>query len=166
MMSAPVAPPATLTEVVLPGVTEPDGLVVRQRPVPVPGKGQALVEMLATGVSFAENSMRRNRYPGQPKFPFVPGYDLVGTVAAVGPGADPALVGQRVAAVTKTGGWSTHILLDARDLVPVPGHLEPAEVETVLLNGITAEQMLHRKARVRRGSPTARSPRTSRPASR
>ena len=52
--------------------------------------------------------MRRGRYYGQPAFPFVPGYDLVGTVQATGPGADPDLVGHRVAALTKTGGWASH----------------------------------------------------------
>ena len=96
-------PSTTLTEVVLPGVVEPDGLIIQERPVPTPGDGQALVEMQAAGVSFAEQGMRRNRYPGQPKFPFVLGYDLVGVVAAVGAGVDPALVGRRVAAVTKSG---------------------------------------------------------------
>jgi NADPH:quinone reductase-like Zn-dependent oxidoreductase len=144
-------PGATLTEVVLPGVVEPDGLVIDHRPVPIPTKGQVLVQMLATGVSFAENSMRRNRYPGQPKFPFVPGYDLVGTVTAAGPDVDPTLVGQRVAAVTKTGGWSTHLLIDARHVVPVPEIIDPADIEAVLLTGITAWQMLHRAAGVRRG---------------
>ena len=77
------APGATLTEIVLPGVVDPDGLIVRHRPVPTPARGEALVELLATGVSFAEQGMRRNRYPGQPKFPFILGYDLVGTVTAV-----------------------------------------------------------------------------------
>ena len=38
------------------------------------------------GISYAEQAMRRGRYFGQPKFPFVPGYDLVGTVLQVGPG--------------------------------------------------------------------------------
>jgi NADPH:quinone reductase-like Zn-dependent oxidoreductase len=144
-------PGATLTEVVLPGVVEPDGLVIHHRPVPTSAKGQALVQMLATGVSFAENAMRRNRYPGQPKFPFVLGYDLVGTVTAVGPDVDRTLVGQRVAAVTKTGGWSTHLLIDARNVVPVPETIDPADIEAVLVNGITSWQMLHREARVRRG---------------
>jgi len=142
---------ATLTEVVLPGVVEPDGLIVQERAIPDPGKGQALVEMLATGVSFGEQGMRRGRYPGQPNFPFVLGYDLVGVVTAVGPEVDPALVGRRVAAVTKTGGWTTHALLDARTLVPVPDGVDAAEAETVVLNGITAWQMLYRKARVRPG---------------
>ena len=107
--------------------------------------------MLATGVSFGEQGMRRGRYPGQPNFPFVLGYDLVGVVTAVGPEVDPALVGRRVAAVTKTGGWTTHALLDARTLVPVPDGVDAAEAETVVLNGITAWQMLYRKARVRPG---------------
>ena len=140
-----------LTEIVLPGIAEPDGLIVQERPVPAPGNGQAFVEMLAMGVSFAENSMRRNRYPQQPKFPFVLGYDLVGTVTSVGDGVDRGLVGRRVAAVVKTGGWTTHALLDARDLIPVPDTVDPADVEAVLLNGITAWQMLHRKAHVRSG---------------
>jgi NADPH:quinone reductase-like Zn-dependent oxidoreductase len=61
------------------------------------------------------------------------------------------LVGQRVAAATKTGGWSTHVLIDAHSLVPVPETIDPAEIEAVLVNGITAWQMLHRAARVRRG---------------
>ena len=144
-------PTSTLTEVVLPGAVEPDGVIVQTRRLPRPEKGQALVQMLATGVSFAENAMRRNRYPGQPKFPFVLGYDFVGTVTVVGAGVDQALVGQRVAAVIKTGGWSTHVLLDARDLITIPAELDPAEVETILVNGITAWQMLHRKARIERG---------------
>ena len=141
----------TLTEVVLPGIVEPDGLVLRERPIPAPGPRQALLEMLATGVSFAERGMRRGRYPNQPRFPFVLGYDLVGTVTAVGEGVDPGWVGHRVAVATKTGGWSTHLVVDAAALVPVPEEVGAAEAETVVVNGITAWQMLHRTARVRRG---------------
>jgi NADPH2:quinone reductase len=95
--------------------------------------------------------MLRCRYPGQPKFPFVPGYDLVGQVTEVGPGVDADLIGQRVAAVTKTGGWTTHALVGGRDLVSVPDDIDSAAIETVLVNGITAFQMLHRKAKVRPG---------------
>ncbi len=143
--------PDLLTEVVLPGVVEPAGLQVRTRPVPAPAAGQVVVAVKASGVSMAEQAMRRNRYPGQPRFPFVPGYDLVGTVQAVGAGVDPGLVGQRVAALTKTGGWTSHALLAAADLVPVPAGLDPAEVETLVVNGVTAWQMIHRTARVQPG---------------
>nr|WP_232531039.1 medium chain dehydrogenase/reductase family protein [Microlunatus antarcticus] len=124
---------------------------VRTRDLAAPGRGEALVDVEATGVSFAEQAMRRNRYPGQPRFPFVPGYDVVGRVTAVGAGVDPALVGQRVAALTKTGGWASRVLLDARDLLPVPEGLDAGEVESLVVNGITAWQMLHRTAQVAPG---------------
>jgi synaptic vesicle membrane protein VAT-1 len=139
------------TQIVLPGLVEPSGLQVHERSIAEPGPGQALVRVEATGVSFAEKGMRRGRYPGQPPFPFVPGYDLVGTVTAVGPGVDEALAGRRVAALTKTGGWSTYVVLPAVDLVDVPDGVDPADAESMIVNGVTAWQMLHRAARVRAG---------------
>jgi NADPH:quinone reductase-like Zn-dependent oxidoreductase len=138
-------------EVVLPGKVEPEALELHRSPIPAPGPGQVLLRMEATGVSFAEQQMRRGRYYDQPPFPFVPGYDVVGTVRAVGAGVDSALVGVRAAALTKTGGWASHLLLDAADLVEVPAGLGAAEAETAVVNGITAWQMLHRKARIRSG---------------
>src|SRR3954471_16528339 len=95
------APTVTATEVVLPGKVEVSGLRLIQRALPPPAAGQALVRVESTAVSFAESAMRRGRYYGQPKFPFVPGYDLVGIVESVGPGVDRALIGRRVAALTK-----------------------------------------------------------------
>src|SRR5690242_13045353 len=82
---------------------------VRTQALPKPGPEQVLVRVEATGVSFAEQQMRRGKYYDQPKFPFVPGYDLVGVAE-----------GRRVAALTKVGGWAEHVLLDREDLVPVP----------------------------------------------
>ncbi|MFE9680327.1 medium chain dehydrogenase/reductase family protein [Streptomyces sp. NPDC002701] len=140
-----------LVEVVLPGKVEPEGLQIRHGAVPVAGPGQAVIRMEATGVSFAEQQMRRGRYYDQPAFPFVPGYDLVGTVLATGEGVEPGLLGTRVAALVKVGGWASHVLVDAADLVPVPDGIEAAQAETLVVNGITAWQMLHRRARVRAG---------------
>ncbi|MEU1162501.1 medium chain dehydrogenase/reductase family protein [Streptomyces sp. NPDC005921] len=140
-----------LVEVVLPGVVEPEGLRIQQREIPAPGPGQIVVRMEATGVSFAEQQMRRGRYYDQPPFPFVPGYDLVGTVLTAGEGVTPGLVGRRVAALVKVGGWASHVVLDAADAVEVPAGVGAAEAETLVVNGITAWQMLHRKARVRSG---------------
>jgi NADPH:quinone reductase-like Zn-dependent oxidoreductase len=137
-----------MTEIVMPGRTEPAGLLLHQRALPTPAAGQALVQIEASGVSFAEQATRRGLYPGQPSFPFVPGYDFVGTVRAVGPGVAPDLIGTRVAAVTTTGGWASHTLVTALDLVPVPTDLDPAVIGTVVVNGVTAWQMLHRTAQV------------------
>jgi NADPH:quinone reductase-like Zn-dependent oxidoreductase len=141
----------TATEVVLPGVVEPRGLQLRERTLPAPAPGQVLVRVEAAGVSFAEQGMRRNRYPGQPKFPFVPGYDLIGVVTAAGPGVDRQWIGKRVAALTKTGAWASYALTPAVTLVEVPAGVDPAQAETLVVNGITAWQMLHRSARVQPG---------------
>ena len=141
----------TATEIVLPGLVEPDGLQVRRRTLAAPGPGRVLLIMEATGVSFAEQQMRRGKYWDQPPFPFVPGYDVVGLVAAAGDGVDTSMVGRRYAAVTKTGGWASAMVLAAGDLVAVPDGLGSAEAETVVVNGVTAWQMLHRQARARRG---------------
>jgi NADPH:quinone reductase-like Zn-dependent oxidoreductase len=139
------------TEVIMPGIIEPEGLLLRTRVLKNPAAGQVVVKMEASGIAFAEQSMRRGRYYEQPRFPFVPGYDLVGTVIATGPGVDSALIGKRVAAMTKIGGWASYVLLSAGDLLPVPDDVDPLKVETLIVNGITAWQMLHLKARVKRG---------------
>jgi len=138
-------------EIVLPGKVEPTGLQGRTRDLPTPSAGQVVQRMDATGVSFAEQQMRRGKYYDQPAFPFVPGYDIVGTVTTVGPDVDATMVGRRYAAVTKIGGWASHVLIDAADLVAVPDDVSAAAAETVLVNGITAWQMLHRTARVHSG---------------
>ncbi|TLQ47841.1 medium chain dehydrogenase/reductase family protein [Streptomyces marianii] len=140
-----------MMEIVLPGKVEPEGLQIRQGAVPAAGPGQVLVRMEATGVSFAEQQMRRGRYYDQPPFPFVPGYDLVGTVVATGGGVSADLVGTRVAALLKVGGWASHVVVDATDVVPVPDGIGAAEAETLVINGVTAWQMLHRRAHVHAG---------------
>ncbi len=139
------------TEIVLPGVVGPEGLHVQVRDLPEPGAGQVVLRMEATGVSFAEQQMRLGKYYDQPAFPFVPGYDVVGTVVATGPGVDRGLRLHRFAVVTKVGGWASHLIVEAADLVPVPDGVDAAAAETVVVNGVTAWQMLHRTAKVKAG---------------
>lgn len=150
-MTDTTAPSAATTRVVLPGVVPPSGLLIEQVATPEPRADELLVTVEATGISFAEQAMRRGRYPGQPAFPFTPGYDLVGTVSTVGPGGDGSLVGRRVASLTKTGGWATQAVVRERDSVVVPDGVAAEDAETVTVNGVTAWQMLHRSARVRPG---------------
>ena len=141
----------TSRQVILPGIVEADGLLIQERRLELPAADQVVVDVEATGISFAERAMRRGRYPGQPQFPFVPGYDLVGRVVQVGPNVDPAWIGQRVAALTKTGGWASHAILPAANLLPVPEAIDPAQAEALIVNGLTAWQMLYREAKVQTG---------------
>jgi NADPH:quinone reductase-like Zn-dependent oxidoreductase len=134
----------------LPGIGEPDTLRTIWHELPEPGPGEAVVRVEATGVSFAEQQMRRGKYYDQPPFPFVPGYDLVGVVERVGAGVELA-AGRRVAALTKTGAWAERVVLPAADLAPVPDGVDPVDAETAIVNGLTAWRMLHRTARVESG---------------
>lgn len=58
-----------ITEIVLPGLVEPDGLRVEHRELPPLGAGEALLRVEASGISFAEQQMRRGKYYDQPSFP-------------------------------------------------------------------------------------------------
>jgi len=138
------------TQVVMPHIGGPDVLEFQQRDLPEPGPGQVRLRMEATGVAFAEVQMLRGRYYAQPRFPFVPGYDLVARVEAAGPGV--ALpVGGRVAGMTRTGAWAERLVVPAAHLVPVPDELDAGEVVALITNGVTAYQMIHRVARVAAG---------------
>ncbi|SHG51047.1 medium chain dehydrogenase/reductase family protein [Streptoalloteichus hindustanus] len=139
------------TEVVMTGPGGPEVLATRERVVGEPGRGRVLVRTEAAGIAFAEVQMLRGRYLGQPRFPFVPGYDLVGRVVAVGAGVDGALLGRRVAAMTRFGAWAEVVEVPARRLAPVPEDVDAGDAVALVTNGVTAWQMVHRVARVQAG---------------
>lgn len=139
------------TRVVITGLGGPEVLKLVQEPLPEPPPAHVRVKVLAAGVAFADVLMRRGLYPGTPSFPFTPGYDIVGDVEALGGGAVDFHVGQRVAALTMIGGYSQFTIVPAAHLVPVPEGLDPAEAVSLVLNYVTAFQMIHRVAHLRRG---------------
>ena len=118
----------------------PEVLVPTQLPDPSPGPGQVLVEVAACGVNFIDTYQRSGQYPMA--LPFVPGSEGAGTVRAVGEGADPALVGTRVAWATAPGSYAELAVVGAGQVVPVPDAVGDAEAASVLLQGITAQYLL------------------------
>ncbi|MCI2419375.1 medium chain dehydrogenase/reductase family protein [Saccharopolyspora sp. K220] len=143
--------PTTGTEIVLTGLGGTELLTSRRSAPPTPGPHGVLVRTEAAGVAFAEVQMVHGRYPGQPKVPFVPGYDLVGEIVEVGSAVTSWQVGQRVAAMPVTGAWAEYVEIRDRELVPVPDEVDAVTGVAVVLNGVTAWQLLHRAAKVRRG---------------
>lgn len=134
-------------QMVLPEVGPPEVIEPRTTELGPLGPGQARVRVEVTGISFAEQAMRRGKYYQQPAFPFVPGYDLVGVVEELGDPVGPSVttpltVGQRVAALTKVGGWAERVVLPAADVVPVPDAVSARDAETVVINGLTALRVL------------------------
>jgi NADPH:quinone reductase-like Zn-dependent oxidoreductase len=126
--------------------------VVRGEPMPTPGKGQVRVRVLAATVQFTDVIIRKGIYPDlKEKPPFTPGYDVVGEITAIGPGVTGFSIGDRVADMTMIGSWAEHRLLEADRLTRVPDGVDPAQAAALVLSGMTAYQLLHRHAHVKKG---------------
>src|SRR5512145_3287273 len=94
---------------------------------------------------------REGVHPETPRLPFTPGWDLVGVVDRLGAGVAGIEPGQIIAALPISGAYAEFVCLPQRELVPVPSGLDPAEAVSVILNYITAYQMMHRSAKVQSG---------------
>jgi NADPH:quinone reductase len=129
----------------------PEVLKLVEEALPEPKAGEARVKIAAAGVAFADVLMREGLYAGVPKPPFAPGYDVVGTIDALGEGVHGFSVGARVAALTKIGGYADYLCVPAESLVPVPDGVDAAQAVALVLNFLTAYQLLHRCARLRAG---------------
>ncbi|MDE3137702.1 MAG: zinc-binding dehydrogenase [Acidobacteriota bacterium] len=129
----------------------PEVLEVAQEELREPGPGEVRVRVIAAGVAFADILMREGAYPGGPAPPFTPGYDLIGVVDAVGEGVSSVRPGQMVTALTVFGCYTEVAYLPETELVVVPEGLDAIEALALVLNYVSAWQILHRVARVRRG---------------
>jgi NADPH2:quinone reductase len=107
-------------------VTIQDGqLVVEQRPDPEPARGEVLVRVKGAGLNGADMLQVRGAYPAPPGSPpDIPGLELAGEVAAVGPGAERFAEGDRVMAVVGGGGQAELALVHERAAMPVPKGLD------------------------------------------
>ena len=137
--------PTTYQRIVVSRRGGPDVLRLQEDAMPQPRLGEVRVEVLAAGVAFADVLIREGMYPGTPTPPFTPGYDIAGVVDVDGGGWK---AGQGVVALTKFGGYAEYVCVSAESLVAVPPGLDPAATVSLVLNYLTAYQMLHRMARV------------------
>src|SRR5437763_563984 len=129
----------------------PEVLRVVEDDAPRPGPGEVRVRVLAAGVSFTDAQLRAGAYLGVPKPPFTPGYDLVGIVEQLGPDCTRLREGDRIAALTVWGADAERVCVLEENAVEVPADLDPAEVVSLVLTYMTAYQLLHRTAKVKRG---------------
>lgn len=128
-----------------------DALRVIEEECPEPRAGEVRVRVLAAGVGLPDVMMREGVHPETPRLPFTPGWDLVGVVDRLGAGVSKVELGQIVAALPIYGAYAEHVCLPQREFVPVPAGLDAAEAVSLVLNYVTAYQMLHRSARARPG---------------
>jgi NADPH:quinone reductase-like Zn-dependent oxidoreductase len=142
---------ATYRSVVCPARGTTDVLTITENELRDPAPGEARVRVLAASVTQDDVAARVGNRPTLPKLPFVPGYSIIGAVDAVGEGVTSVAPGDRVGALTMTGGYTEVIYLDAAALVAVPESLDPAEAMPLILNYVVAYQAMHRVAKVRPG---------------
>lgn len=98
----------------------PEVLVPETRPLPQPGPDEVLIRVAAAGVNRPDVLQRMGFYPPPPGASDLPGLEVAGTVAAIGPGGDPELLGQAVCALVAGGGYAEYCIAPAGSCLPVP----------------------------------------------
>lgn len=129
----------------------PEVLELTEEECPEPKFGEVRIKVLAAGVSMPDVMAREGVHPETPLVPFTPGWDLVGITDKVGEGVSGIEHGQLFAALPIHGAYTEFICLPQSELVPVPSGLDPAEAVSLVLNYITAYQMMYRSAKVKPG---------------
>jgi NADPH:quinone reductase len=129
----------------------PEELRVVEEECPVPKHGEVRVRVQAAGVSLPDVMMREGIHPETPRLPFTPGWDLVGAVDQLGDGVSGMEQGQIVAALPIFGAYAEYVCLPQHELIPVPAGLVTTETVSLILNYVTAYQMLHRSVKVAPG---------------
>ncbi|MEU1806558.1 NAD(P)H-quinone oxidoreductase [Streptomyces sp. NPDC019937] len=98
----------------------PDALQWTEVPDPVPGEGEVLVEVVASGVNRADLMQRQGHYPPPPGAPEYPGLECSGRIVELGPGVSGWTVGDEVCALLAGGGYAGKVAVPAGQLLPVP----------------------------------------------
>lgn len=102
-----------------------EAVAVVDRPDPSAGAGEVLVRVTAAGLNGADMLQRRGLYPAPPgSDPDIPGLELAGEVAALGPGAERFAIGDRVMAIVGGGGQAELAVIHERGLMPVPDSVD------------------------------------------
>ena len=112
--------PETMRAVEIAEPGPPDVLRPVTRPTPRPGSGEVLVRVAAAGINRADVMQREGRYPPPPGASDLPGLELSGTVAAVGPEVAAVAVGDEVCAIVSGGAYAEYCLVPAPQCLPIP----------------------------------------------
>jgi NADPH2:quinone reductase len=132
----------------IPALTGPDAVAVRDVPDPVPGAGRVLVDVEFAGVVFPDVLQTRGEYQWRPELPFTPGWEVAGVVRE---DAGGFAAGDRVAALPMTGGFAETVAVDAGMVFPLPDAVPFDRGAALPLNYLTMHFALLRRARLEAG---------------
>jgi NADPH:quinone reductase-like Zn-dependent oxidoreductase len=140
-----------IKKVLITAFGDESNLAIIDDDIPDPGPGDVQIAVEYTIVSGSDVNMRRGTYPFQKKAPLTPGYSVLGTVSVNGKGCQRFKVGERMACLTKYDGQAERINQPERYLVPVPEGVDPKQAVALVLDWVTAYEMLHHAAHVKSG---------------
>lgn len=129
----------------------PETLVLRDCPVPQPGKGELLVRVLASAINYPDVLIIEDKYQFRPERPFAPGSEISGEVAAVGEGVSGWKPGDRLIAVTGHGGLAEYMTLEAARAFPLPAGRDAVEGSALLMTYATTIHALVDRGRLKAG---------------
>jgi len=111
---------------------------MREEKDPLPGAGEVLIEVEASGLNFADVLARRGLYPDAPKMPCVLGYEVVGRVVEAGAGVETLRAGDRVLAFTRFGGYASQVAVPALGTVKISEEMSAGEATALATQYCTA----------------------------
>ncbi len=113
--------PSRMTAIGIKAPGGPEALVPEERPVPTPGEGELLIRVRAAGVNRPDVMQRKGLYPPPPGVSDIPGLEIAGEIAALGPGIKRWKEGDRVMALVSGGGYAEYCLAYASHTLAVSG---------------------------------------------
>lgn len=145
------AQPARMKAIEIAQPGGPEVLRQGERPVPVPAQGEVLIKVAAAGVNRPDVEQRKGTYPPPPGASDIPGLEIAGTVAALGPGADGFGVGDSVCALVSGGGYAEYCTAPVPQCLPVPKGLGMVEAAALPETFFTVWQNVFDRARLKGG---------------
>ena len=126
----------------------PEVLRLEDVPDPVPGPGEALVEVTAAGINRADAMQREGRYPPPPGAPPYPGMECSGRISAVGPDVTGWQAGDEVCALLGGGGYAELVAVPQGQLLPIPDRVTVTEAAALVEAACTLQATVFRQARL------------------
>ena len=132
----------TMRQVWISKAGAPEVLEVREAPDPEPAAGEVRIAVEAAGINFADIMARMGAYPDLPGIPIVVGYEVAGTIDAVGPGVDTSRVGTRVLALCRFGGYSSSVCVPENQTFVRPEGMDALTGAAIPVTYLTAWQLI------------------------
>jgi NADPH:quinone reductase len=128
----------------------PEVMHLEEVDAPTPGQGEVLIKIAAAGINYADLAQRQGAYLTRTRTPMTLGFEVAGTIAALGPGVSAPVVGTRVIAFVN-GGYAEYAVTGISTVIPIPDTLDFVHAAAFAVQGLTAYQTLRESGRLQVG---------------